>query len=111
MQSPEKYIDELHLTVPDLVMTGKPARIDANQRIWIGHDLFYFVNDQAKATFAANPLRFAKRLTDPVTLNRFAPDLHSPKMGYNGRNYYYADANTFARFEAHPDSFAIRKGM
>ena len=111
MKSPEKYIDELHLTVPDLVEPGKPARVDANQRIWIGHDIFYFVDAQAKATFVANPLRFAKNLTDPVTLKRFAPGPHSPKMTFNERPFYFADSRTFARFKANPDSFAIRKGM
>jgi YHS domain-containing protein len=111
VKSPEKYIDEMHLTVPDLVEPGKPARIDANQRIWIGHDIFYFADAQAKATFAANPFRYAMRLTDPVTLERFPAGPGSPKMIYDGRPYFFAASNTFARFKAHPDSFAIRRGM
>ena len=111
MQSPEKYIGQLHLTVPDLVEPGKPARIDSSQRVWIGHDIFYFASADDKAAFTSNPLRYAKRLSDPVTLKRFAPGPYSPKTAYNGRNYYFADSKTFARFKAHPDSFAVRKGM
>jgi len=111
VQSPEKYIDQLHLTVPDLVEPGKNARIDANQRLWIGHDIFYFSSPAGEREFLANPLRYAKRLTDPVTLKRFGPGPYSPKMTYNARPYYFADSKTFARFKAHPDSFAIRRGM
>ena len=35
-----------------------------------------------------NPLKYAKRLTDPVTQKRFGPTKHSPRTTYMGRAYY-----------------------
>ena len=58
-----------------------------------------------------NPLKYAKRLTDPVTQKRFGPTKHSPRTTYMGRAYYFASESSFVAFRATPDSFAIRRGM
>ena len=90
---------------------GRAAKIDSTLRVFVGHDLFFFSDAKAKATFSAHPLRYCGRLTDVVSRARFAPTVKSPHTVFRGRPYYFAGPETFAQFQAMPDSFAIRKGM
>jgi YHS domain-containing protein len=104
-------MQSLGITVPSVVNRHGKARIDSTQRIFIGHDLFYFSNRSELARFHKNPLRYSRALTDPVTLVRFRPTAGSPHLEYHGRMYYFAAESTMAFFRADPDSFAIRRGM
>ncbi len=97
--------------MPSVFNRHSQARIDSTQRVLLGHDIFYFSNRREFASFQKNPLRYARALTDPVTLTRFKPTAHSPHLGYNGRSYYFAAESTLATFKADPDSFAVRRGM
>lgn len=87
------------------------AVIDSTQRVFIGHDLFYFSDAAARQQFLRDPLRYAKRLTDPVTLARFTPTKRSHRRMFNGRDYWFATDSTYRAFAATPDSFAVRRGM
>jgi YHS domain-containing protein len=101
----------LKIQVRDLVVPGRPARVDSSLRLFVGHDLFYFADAAARARFLRQPLRYCRRLTDPVTLRRFRPTSRSPHLEYGGRPYWFAGDSTFAAFKATPDSFAVRRGM
>ena len=85
--------------------------IDSATRVVIGHDVFYFSDRASRARFLRNPLRYCRRLTDPVTLARFAPARNCPRLTYHGRPYYFSRDSTLALFKATPDRFAVRRGM
>jgi YHS domain-containing protein len=97
--------------VPCLVRRGRPAVVDSTMRTFVGHDIFYFSGTTERNLFRKNPLRYCRRLTDPVTLKRFKPSRGSPHLKWMGRPYYFASDSTRAAFASMPDSFAIRKGM
>ena len=111
MKGPEVFLNGLKIGVPCLVRKGRPAIIDSTLRTFVGHDVFYFSGEKERDLFRKDPLRYCRRLTDPVTLKRFAPSRKSPHFEWNGRSYYFASATTRATFASMPDSFAIRKGM
>jgi YHS domain-containing protein len=90
---------------------GRAARVDSSLRVFVGHDLFYFADAGSRARFVKAPLRYCRRLTDPVTLGRFTPTTRSPHLDYAGRPYWFASDSTFTVFKAMPDSFAMRRGM
>ena len=111
MQGPEPFLKTLKIGVPCLVRNGHPAIVDSIMRIFVGHDVFYFSGNKELQLFRKDPLRYCQRLTDPVTLKRFAPSRKSPRLEWMGRPYYFASDSTRATFASMPDSFAIRKGM
>jgi len=111
VQGPERYLNEQGIEVRDAVDPRRTAVVDSTRRLFLGHDLFYFADSISQARFESDPLRWIRRLTDPVTLQRFRPTRHSPQFAYMGRRYWFANDATRARFGAAPDSFALRKGM
>lgn len=111
MKDPEPYLEARGIHVPGIVDRGHPAVIDSSLRVFIGHDIFYFTGARQRDRFVADPLRWTKHLTDPVTLRRFAPSRRSPHLDHHGRSYYFATDSTRAAFAATPDSFAVRRGM
>ena len=84
---------------------------DSSLRVFVGHDIFYFADAASRARFLREPLRYCRRLTDPVTLRRFRPTPRSPHLEYLRRPYWFAADSTFRVFQATPDSFAVRRGM
>jgi YHS domain-containing protein len=111
VKGPEPYLKTQAIDVRDAIDGRRRATVDPARRVFIGHDLFYFADAASQARFEKDPLRWAKRLTDPVTLKRFAPTARSPRATHMGRRYWFASDSTFAAFQAMPDSFALRKGM
>lgn len=111
MKGPEQFMKALRIEVPCVVSKGRPAVVDTTMRTYVGHDVFYFSGLKERDRFREAPLRFVRRLTDPVTLKRFEPSRKSPRLVRDGRPYYFADDSTRAVFASMPDSFAIRKGM
>ncbi len=111
MQGPEPFLKAQAIEVRDPLDPRRAAVLDSSRRVFIGHDLFYFADAASRARFEADPLRWAKRLTDPVTLKRFQPTARSPRTTYRGRRYWFASDSTRTAFRAAPDSFAVRKGM
>ncbi len=111
MKGPEPYLKSLAIDVRDAIDPRRPAIVDSTRRVFIGHDLFYFADAASQARFDQDPLRWCKRLTDPVTLKRFKPTAASPHLRHMGRLYWFASDSTRMAFRAAPDSFALRKGM
>jgi YHS domain-containing protein len=101
----------LGIQVPSVVSPSRTAVLDSTTRLFIGQDVFFFTGHRERARFVADPLRYCRRLTDPVTLRRFAPRRSSPSLKYRGRTYYFSADSTLAAFKAAPDSFAVRRGM
>ena len=111
MQGPELFLKAQAIDVRDALDPRKPALLDSTRRAFIGHDLFYFADAASRARFERDPLRWSRRLTDPVTLARFAPSARSRKATHHGRRYWFANDSTWMAVRATPDSFAVRKGM
>ena len=111
MKGPESCLKSQGIDVRDVIDPRRHASLDSTQRVFIGHDLFYFADAASRARFVKEPLRWCQRLTDPVTLRRFRPTARSPQLEYGGRHYWFAGDSTLTAFGATPDSFAVRRGM
>ena len=111
MKGPESYLKAQAIDVRDAIDPRRAATVDSTRRVFIGHDLFYFADAASQARFEKQPLRWCKRLTDPVTLRRFEPGARSPHLTYMGRGYWFASDSTLAAFKAAPERFALRQGM
>jgi YHS domain-containing protein len=111
VKDPEQYLKALKIDVRSALHPRQAAVVDSSERVFVGHDLFYFANAAERQKFIANPLGYCRQLTDPVTLARFKPSRQSPHTTFRGRPYYFASDSTFESFNAAPDSFAVRKGM
>src|SRR5439155_24603077 len=99
---PGQDMKTLGINVPCLVNPRRTAVVDSSMRLVIGHDLFYFAGPRERERFVKDPLRYCRRLTDPVTLRRFEPRRTSPKLEYHGRMYYFAGDSTLGCSEPRP---------
>jgi YHS domain-containing protein len=110
VQDPEKYLAPIHVALRDPV-NGRPAPLDSTLRVRVGVDFFYFAGAGTRDRFARDPARWARTLSDPVTLVRFTPSSRSPRTTWQGRLYMFGSDSTATTFRAMPDSFATRRGM
>lgn len=110
MQDPEPYLRSLGVQVSCIVYPKRTARIDTSLRRRIGHDLFYFSSAQAMKLFDRDPLKYVKRLSDPITNARFAVARRSRTTEFGGRAYYFAADSTIAQFLSAPDRWKDRRG-
>ncbi len=110
VQGPETPLRAQRLAFRCPVARGRAARIDSTLRVMINHDIYYFSSRAARARFEADPLRYCRTLTDPITRGRFTPTPRSPWTVYDGRRYYFPSVTARAQFVAQPDSFAVRRG-
>lgn len=92
-----------------MVYPKRKARIDSSMRRVIGHDIFYFSSAQAMRQFDRDPLRYVKRLSDPVTSDRFQVTSASPRADYKNRVYYFASTGERELFEAEREKYRNRR--
>lgn len=111
MQDPEPYLRNLGIEVPCVVFSDRKARIDTSLRRRLGHDLFYFSTAQAMNLFDRNPLKYVRRLSDPVTSARFSVTRNSRNAEYRGRRYFFIADSTKVRFLAEPERWRERRGL
>ena len=109
MQDPEPYLRAQSIGVSCLVYPTKKARIDSSMRRVIGHDIFYFSSGQAMRQFDRDPLRYVKRLSDPVTNDRFKVTRSSPHLEYRNRVYYFASAGEQGIFDGDREKYRNRR--
>ncbi len=102
---------ELGIDPPCVVFPERKARIDSSLRRWIGHDLFYFSSAQAMKIFDRDPLKYVRRLSDPVTSDRFRVRRNSLHAEYKERAYYFIADSTKAKFTANPSYWRDRRGL
>ena len=106
MQGPDTYLRELGITLPCAVHAGRPAVLDAEHRVFVNWEAFYVSDAGARTAFEAAPYRYAGRLTDPVSRERFTAGETSPRRDFGERIYYFASAQTLAKFDADPDAYS-----
>ncbi len=112
MQDPEVYLAEIGVTLACPVHRDRDAVLAPDHRLRIGHETFFFSDQEAREEFRRRPLRYIDTLTDPVTLKHFTPTDSSPQLEYQGRSYYFADETSMARFQADPDPYLdVRREM
>jgi YHS domain-containing protein len=100
VQGPEKYLNELGVTIPCAVNPARSAVLDAAHRAFVNYEAYYFCDEASMNKFVAEPYRYTGKVTDPVTRERFIPAADSPKRSYGGRLFYFASAETAKTFDS-----------
>jgi YHS domain-containing protein len=108
-QDPEPYLRAQRIQVPCAVFPAKRARIDSSLRRVIGHDLFYFSSSTAMQLFDRDPLRYVKKLSDPITNDRFRVTRRSPREEYRNRTYYFASEGEKSLFDSDRAKYRDRR--
>ncbi|MBZ0267847.1 hypothetical protein K8I85_06815 [bacterium] len=98
------------LRVPCVVDPTRVARVESGAEVRLNWEVFFFCDDEARARFLADPLRWCGALTDPVTLERFVPDERSPRLEHAGSPYYFASADHRDAFASAPDRYTVIPG-
>ncbi len=105
---PERYLREMKVSLPCPVHPARRAILDSSLRAKINQDFFFFSSRAALKRFLRDPLRYCGKLTDPVDRVRFRPTKESPHVVFRGRDYYFADGSTLAKFQADPERYYER---
>lgn len=106
MQDPQIQLLDLGLAVPDAIDASKLAVLDAAHRSFVDYETYFFVNEDDKRRFDADPTGSCGILTDPVTKARFRPGSDSPRVSFDGRAYiFFSEANKRV-FEKMPEVYA-----
>jgi YHS domain-containing protein len=112
VQGPEKYLNELGLTVQCVVDPSRRAVLDVAHRAFVNYEAYYFCDESAMNKFVASPYNYTGKVTDPVTRERFIPTADSPSRSYGGRLFYFASAQTATTFDGDQMKFgSLMPGM
>jgi len=105
---PEKYL--LAVDPGKCPVLGNPARPDAALRVVVNSRLYYFCCENCAAAFKKEPAKYFPELVDPVTKKSFPPKTALPHTLYRGQHYFFAGADSKARFDAAPEQFVTMFG-
>lgn len=97
----------MKFAAPCAVRDDAPAKIDPSTRIQVNHDLFYVSRAEYLEKIRDKPLKYCKRLTDPVTREVFRPTKKSPRTDFDGTMYFFSSDSTRAVFTAMPAMYSI----
>ena len=100
------YLREIGFNTPCAVRPDAPARIAPECRVQVNHDLFFVSREDYAKKIKKNPLKYAKRLTDPVTREVFAPTKKSPRIDFEERAYFFSSDSTRAVFASNPAMYS-----
>jgi YHS domain-containing protein len=110
LKNPEKYLKDQKIDMRCVVNQGRHAAPDPKRRMYVNYEIFYLSTTAALTQFKKHTLQYCGWLTDPVSRAHFRPTASSPRAVYNGRPYYFSTISNRMKFEAMPDSFAVRRG-
>jgi YHS domain-containing protein len=110
VQDPENWLKDKDVDVKCLVSPARKSMRDEKHFARIGNDLFFFASTTNRKRFNKNPFKYLKRLTDPVTFERFEATVDSPSLVHDQVLYYFASEANLRTFQAAPDSFAQIRG-
>jgi len=105
VQDPDPFLRKIDARFPCIVDPRRPAQLDADHRVRLNYELFYFADAEGRAAFEADPTRYCGILTDPVSRVRFRPGSRSPRATYENRVYYFASDTALVRFQGNPKAF------
>jgi YHS domain-containing protein len=100
------YLREIGFRAPCAVRSDAPARIAPECRVQVNHDLFFVSREDYVKKIKKNPLKYCKRLTDPVTREVFAPSKKSPRIDFEERAYFFSSDSTRAVFASNPSMYS-----
>ncbi len=106
MQDPEKYLNQLQITLPGAVDSDAAAVVDGDHKRYVNWEVFFFSSREMRGKFEGAPLEYCGVVTDPVTKVRFRPDTQSPRFDYEGRPYYFTSRATMEQFRSMPAALA-----
>ena len=106
VQDPQIQLQEIGLSVADLLDPKRPAVLDPAHRSFVNYETFFFADEADKRRFDADPTGSCGILTDPVTKERFRPASDSPRSSYDGRAYIFLTAENKAKFDKDPGAIA-----
>jgi YHS domain-containing protein len=100
------YLLEIGFQTQCAVRSDAPARIAPECRVQVNHDLFFVSREDYVKKIKKKPLKYCKRLTDPVTREVFAPTKKSPRIDFEERPYFFSSDSTRAVFASNPAMYA-----
>jgi YHS domain-containing protein len=106
VQGPERFLRELRIELPCVVDETTTARLDADHREFVNHEVYYLSSQAARTTFLLEPHVYTGPVTDPVTLERFQPADGSPRRRHRGRLFYFAAEETARLFDEAPARYS-----
>lgn len=107
MQGPEKYLNELGVALNCAVDPSHLAVIDAAHRVLVNHEAYFVADGAALQVFQAEPYRYAGKVTDPVSLERFVPTAESPNRTYGPRLFFFSSEETASAFDKDLAKYSI----
>jgi YHS domain-containing protein len=112
VQGPEKYLNELGVTIPCAVNPSRKAVLDSAHRSFVNYEAYYFCDETSMSKFVAAPYRYTGKVTDPVTRERFVPTASSLKRSYGSRLFYFVSTETVQAFDKNPIKYGtLMPGM
>lgn len=106
VQGPEQYLKDLGISMACVVEQEVPAILDADHRVFLNYESYYFSSGDARQQFLGAPHTYAGRITDVVTRERFVATAESPRREHDGRLFLFSTTATAARFDEAPDDYA-----
>ncbi len=107
MQDPATYLKELNIELAGFLDNSKPALLDSLRRTFVNYEAFFFSDAEHKYTFDENIARYCGRITDPVTLEQFAPGEKSPHISYANREFFFVSDSTLGAFQEMPEMYTL----
>ena len=104
---PEFFFNQLSISLSGFTDPARPALLDADHRVTIGYETFFFADSAGKASFKAGLPKSCGILTDPITKERFNPKGDSPSLTYNDRVYYFSTEANREKFNKMPDMYDL----
>jgi YHS domain-containing protein len=99
-------LEKIGANLDDPVRPELPARISNDSLLRLNHETYFFAAASTKQAFERTPWRWCGRVTDPVTLERFAPAKASPASTYEGRRFFFASDSSRTVFAEDPALYA-----
>lgn len=106
MKDPDPYLNDLGITLSGAVDPTQPALIDPDHRISVNWETYYVSSDANRERFLQSPWEYAGEVTDPVTHERFTLTAASPSRSVEGKQFYFSNEETAARFDEDPTMYA-----
>jgi len=100
------YLREIGFKTPCAVRPDSPAQLKPECRVQVNHDLFFASREDYAEKIKKDPLKYCKRLTDPVTREVFAPTKKSPRIDFEKRAYFFSSDSTRAVFASNPSMYS-----
>lgn len=107
--APETFLKLREIDVRDAFDPGRKAVLDSKHRSLVGLDVFFFADSASRARFDAAQLAHVKKLTDPISLERFVVKKTTPHLTHNGRVYAFPDSLALREFRSEPALYETRR--